>query len=220
VAGGGNASPFGQIMPRAGSGSARLVVTHRGREWRLAGRCVTPSALATNVDRLGYAAFRFRAAPAWLAFGCGCGRVRGAGRRSNGPGRRWSRTRSGPAGRPGPDRWTPSRSVAAGTRYRPRAAPAAAAPARSAPAGPGPLIPGRLAQAPVGERLAQLLRPGPGRRDGPRAHNLSPQDGTWVSVASPRAALSSRRMRVIASSAAASWPRLARRWACSSWSSR
>ena len=43
VAGGGNASPFGQIMPCAGSGPARLVVTHRGRDWRLPGRCVTPS---------------------------------------------------------------------------------------------------------------------------------------------------------------------------------
>jgi hypothetical protein len=56
VAGGGNASPFGQIMPCAGSGPARLVVTHRGRDWRLPGRCVTPSALAANVHRLGYAA--------------------------------------------------------------------------------------------------------------------------------------------------------------------
>jgi Uncharacterized protein conserved in bacteria (DUF2332) len=47
-----NASPFGQIMPCAGSGPARLVVTHRGRDWRLPGRCVTPSALAANVHRL------------------------------------------------------------------------------------------------------------------------------------------------------------------------
>ena len=59
MAGGGNASPFGQIMPCAGSGPARLVVTHRGRDWRLPGRCVTPSALATNVHRLGYAALGF-----------------------------------------------------------------------------------------------------------------------------------------------------------------
>jgi hypothetical protein len=28
------------------------VVTHRGRDWRLPGRCVTPSALAANVHRL------------------------------------------------------------------------------------------------------------------------------------------------------------------------
>ena len=59
MAGGGNASPFGQIMPCAGSGPARLVVTHRGRDWRLPGRCVTPRALATNVHRLGYAALGF-----------------------------------------------------------------------------------------------------------------------------------------------------------------
>jgi hypothetical protein len=59
VAGGGNASPFGQIMPCADSGPARLVVTHRGRDWRLPGRCVMPSALATNVHRPGYAALGF-----------------------------------------------------------------------------------------------------------------------------------------------------------------
>jgi hypothetical protein len=40
--GGGNATPFGQIMPCAGAGAARLVVTHRGRDWRLPGRCVRP----------------------------------------------------------------------------------------------------------------------------------------------------------------------------------
>ena len=41
--GGGNATPFGQIMPCAGWGPARLVVTHRGRDWRWPGRCVRPS---------------------------------------------------------------------------------------------------------------------------------------------------------------------------------
>ncbi len=40
--GGGNATPSGQIMPCAGLGPARLVVTHRGRDWRLPGRCVAP----------------------------------------------------------------------------------------------------------------------------------------------------------------------------------
>jgi len=42
LGGGGNATPFGQIMPCAGSGPARFVVTHRGRDWRLPSRCVRP----------------------------------------------------------------------------------------------------------------------------------------------------------------------------------
>ena len=56
MAGGGNASPFGQIMPCAGSGPARLVVTHRGRD--------SPARLCS---------FRFRAAPALLAFAAEAG---------------------------------------------------------------------------------------------------------------------------------------------------
>src|SRR6266702_2790625 len=47
----------------------------------------------------------------------------GRRRSSNGPGRRWSRTRSGPAWRPGPDRRTPSRSGSSGTRCRSRSRP-------------------------------------------------------------------------------------------------
>jgi len=56
VAGGGNASSFGQIMPCAGSGPARLVVTHRGRD--------SPARLCS---------FRFRAAPALLVFAADAG---------------------------------------------------------------------------------------------------------------------------------------------------
>jgi len=50
VAGDENATPFGQIMPCAGSGPARLVVTRRGRDWRLPRRCVTPSAVGIGCD--------------------------------------------------------------------------------------------------------------------------------------------------------------------------
>jgi len=56
VAGGGNASPSGQIMPCAGSGPARLVVTDRGRD--------SPARLCS---------FRFRAAPALVAFAADAG---------------------------------------------------------------------------------------------------------------------------------------------------
>jgi hypothetical protein len=46
------------------------VVTHRGRDWRLPGRCVTPSALAANVHRLDGTTVHPRSGPSDVLIQC------------------------------------------------------------------------------------------------------------------------------------------------------
>src|SRR6266568_3707565 len=114
------------------SDAPQLVIAHAGAAVEVA------DAVGAMISR-AQPGRPFARHPAHAVAGPAPAAARTGRRRSNGPGRRWSRTRSGPAWRPGPDRRTPSRSGSAGTRCRAREGAAAAAPARSAPAGPGPL---------------------------------------------------------------------------------
>jgi DNA-binding CsgD family transcriptional regulator len=158
VAGGGNASPFSQIMPCAGSGPARLVVTHRGRDWRLPGRCVTPSALATNVHRPGYAALG-SGGPSVAGVRCGGGRVRGAGRPARRDGGRGHHASAHATAAPCPSAgarsrapWISGAAAEAGLVSEP--AGLLGEVTRSAPASVGPPCPGE----PLTQRETRVLR--------------------------------------------------------------